>query len=62
MGSPLSPIISDLVMRDLEDRALETLNLPISFYVRYVDDIAMIIPPFSVMEILKEFNGFHSRL
>jgi len=48
MGSPLSPIISDLVMRDLEERSLETLNLPMSFYVRYVDDIAMTIPPSSV--------------
>jgi len=53
MSSPLSPIISDLIMRDLEERALETLNLQISFYVRYVDDIAMGIPPSSINDILR---------
>jgi len=58
----LSPIISDLVMRDLEERSLETLNFPMSFYVRYVDDIAMTILPSSVTEILRVFNGYHPRL
>jgi len=35
MGSPLSPIISDLVMRDLEERALEALGFSPPFYSRY---------------------------
>jgi len=61
MGSSLSPIIFDLVMRDLEERVLETLNLQISCYVRYVDDIAMVVPPSSVNDILKVFLiDFHS--
>jgi len=62
MGSPLSPITSDLVMQDLKERTLEILNLQISFYVRYVDDIAMGIPPSSVNDILRVFNNFHLRL
>jgi len=44
-------------VRDLEERALETLYLQISFYVRYVDDIAMAIPLSSVNDILKVFNS-----
>jgi len=54
MSSPLS-IISDLVMRDLEERALETLgfSLPSLFYLRYVDDMLAD----SVKEILNIFNG-----
>jgi len=54
--------VSDLIMRDLEERALETLNFPISFYVRYVDDITIAVPAFSVNGILNVFNEFHLRL
>jgi len=32
MGSPLSPIIADIVMQDLEGEVLETLDFDISFY------------------------------
>jgi len=31
MVSPLSSIVADLVMCDLEGRALETLNIPLPF-------------------------------
>jgi len=61
IGSPLSPIISDLVMRDLEERALETLNFSLPFYLRYAD-IVMTIPSNSVKKILNIFNGLHPRL
>ena len=38
MGSPLSPIVSDIVMQDLEIKALQRLSILPSFYVKYVDD------------------------
>jgi len=41
MGSPLSPIISDLVMRNLEDNVLNSLNIQPILYYRYVDDIIL---------------------
>jgi len=62
MGSPLSPIIADLVMRDLEEWALENVDFVPSFYVRYVDDVAMAIPRHSVDLVLNNFNFFHPRL
>jgi len=62
MDSSLSPIISDLVMRDLEGRALETLGFFLPFYLRYVDDIAMAIPSDSIKKILNIFNGLHPKL
>jgi len=37
MGSPLSPIIAEIVLQDLEKKALGLLSIP--FYHRYVDDI-----------------------
>ncbi|XP_011867795.1 PREDICTED: uncharacterized protein LOC105561973 [Vollenhovia emeryi] len=44
MGSPLSPIIADITMQDLECKAMETLRFRPMFYIRYVDDIAMSVP------------------
>jgi len=49
-------------MRDLEERSFETLNFPMCFYVRYVNDIAMAILPSSVTEILRVFNEYYPRL
>jgi len=62
MGSPLSPIIADLVMRDLEEKALATLGCSVPFYSRYVDDIAMAVPLDKVNDVLMTFNNFHTRL
>ncbi|XP_018361292.1 PREDICTED: uncharacterized protein LOC108760021 [Trachymyrmex cornetzi] len=62
MGSPLSPVIADIVLQDLEKKALDTLGFYIPFYVRYVDDIAMGIPCEKTSEILNIFNSFHPRL
>ena len=44
MGSPLSLIITDLVMKDLEREALERFDYKVSFYYIYVDDIATVVP------------------
>lgn len=44
MGSPLSPIIADMVIQDLEQAVLDSLGLRIEFYFRYVDDIIIAAP------------------
>jgi len=62
MGSPLSTIIADLVMCDLEERVLETLGVMVPFYVRYIDDIATAIPSSTINHTLNIFNLFHYRL
>ena len=43
MGSPISPIIANLFMEDLETRALNTSEHPPSLWKRYVDDTFTII-------------------
>ena len=43
MGSPISPIIANLFMEDLETRALNTSQHPPSLWKRYVDDTLTII-------------------
>jgi len=49
MGSPLSSIIADLVLIDIEDRAINSLNIPLPFYIRYVDDILLAAPSDSII-------------
>jgi len=43
MGSPLSPILADIVMEDLEIQCLQKIDFTVHTYYRYVDDIFMII-------------------
>jgi len=62
MGSPLSPIISDLVLQDLEQLALTRLPIRLPFYFRYVDDILLAAPMDCFDTILEIFNSFHERL
>jgi len=62
MGSPLSPIVTDLALQDLELHTLSKLPFSLLFYVRYVDDIVLAAPHHSLDLILHEFNSFHIRL
>ncbi|XP_018376461.1 PREDICTED: uncharacterized protein LOC108769774 [Trachymyrmex cornetzi] len=62
MSSPLSPVIADLVLQDLEMKALSTLEFHLPLYVRYVDDVALAVPSEKTNAILEVFNSFHPRL
>ncbi|KAL6416960.1 hypothetical protein ACFW04_014754 [Cataglyphis niger] len=62
MGSPLSSIIADIVLQDLKEKALTSLNFIPSFYLRYVDDIILSASLSAFEHILNVFNSFHSRL
>ncbi|XP_070170860.1 uncharacterized protein [Polyergus mexicanus] len=62
MGSPLSPILADIVMDDLETHCLSLLNFIVPVYYRYVDDIFAIVPRAKVDEIKLVFNSYHQRL
>jgi len=62
MGSPLSPILADIIMEDLEINCLADLNFEIRSYFRYVDDIFLITPKNKIDSILRIFNGYHPRL
>lgn len=62
MGSPLSPIIANLVMQELEESILNTLHINIPFFYRYVDDIILAAPATEIINILNKFNNYHERL
>lgn len=44
MGLPLSPIIADLTILQLETTVINSLDFNIPLYIRYVDDILLFLP------------------
>ncbi|XP_071576008.1 uncharacterized protein [Temnothorax nylanderi] len=62
MGSPLSPVLADIVMEDLETHCLASLDFCLSFFRRYVDDVIAIIPKDKIGDVLTVFNNYHPRL
>jgi len=62
MGSPLSPVLADIVLQDIEEAALGRLPASLPFYYRYVNDILLASPPELFDLILEIFNSFHDRL
>ncbi|XP_072758707.1 uncharacterized protein [Anoplolepis gracilipes] len=62
MSSPLSPIIADIVLQDLESKALQSIKYTPPFYFRYVDDIILAAPLHLINHTRGIFNSFHPRL
>jgi len=61
MGSPLSPILADIVMDDLETQCLSILDtFNVYTFYQYVDDI--FIPTNKLNSVLTTFNSYHPRL
>ncbi|RLU15076.1 hypothetical protein DMN91_012963 [Ooceraea biroi] len=61
MGSPLSPIVADMVLDDLETICMERLDFKIKLFYRYVD-VFMILPTDRIQQVLEIFNNYHPRL
>ena len=57
MGSPISPIIANIVMENLLDNILKSINFNIHFVKLYVDDLLLCIPKDKLSEILSIFNN-----
>jgi len=57
MRSPLSPILADIVMQDLEEKAIMNIDIDFPFYYRYVDDVVLLTPVDKVNTILNTFSG-----
>ena len=58
MGSPISPVVANLYMEDLETKALQTAQNPPSFWRRFVDDTLTILKSSNTDEFLQtpQFN------
>lgn len=64
MGSPISPILSEIFLQDLENRILTSSNIKPSIWIRYVDDIFLIWKDSSqeLNDFLKFCNEFHNSI
>jgi len=62
MSSPLSPVIADLVLQDLEMLALKNFLFNLLFCYHYVDDIILTAPSNFSDSILQTFNSQHNRV
>ena len=62
MGSPLSPIVADLVLQDLETHSFNLLPFKPDFYFRYVDDVVLATTRSRMDAIVNIFNAYHPRL
>ncbi len=59
MGSPLSPILSDMVVQDLENEILSSLKFQIPVYYRYVDDLLLAVPKKKIQWLVTKFNSYN---
>lgn len=62
MGAPLSSVVANLVLEDLEQMKLNECQFTIPMYKRYVDDIIAVIPENKENTLLTIFNTYHQRL
>ena len=57
MGSPVSVTVANLVIEDVEQRALATCEAQPPFWKRYVDDTLMALPKGQIQEFYQHLNA-----
>ncbi|XP_037028013.1 uncharacterized protein LOC119068513 [Bradysia coprophila] len=62
MGSPVSPVVADLVMEMVEDEAFNKYKSRTPFYYRYVDDSCTSCPENKMEELLNTFNSINQHI
>ncbi|XP_062557238.1 uncharacterized protein LOC134222111 [Armigeres subalbatus] len=62
MGSPLSPILADIVMDSLLHTVNQLVPYPMPVLKKYVDDLILALPEDKIHEVLDIFNGYNPHL
>ncbi|XP_058817193.1 uncharacterized protein LOC131680499 [Topomyia yanbarensis] len=62
MGNPLSPALADLVMETLLDDVLKTINIPIPFLKKYVDDLITALPANEIDHVKSALNAYNPHI
>jgi len=62
MGSPLSPALASIFMENFEDKVLESTNLQVLAWKRYVDDSFVAIAEGQEDILLTELNSQHEKI
>ena len=61
MRSPISPVLANIVMQNLETCCLNKIDFDIPLYFRYIDDILALVPEDKINYIIDIFNAYHLR-
>ena len=59
MGSPVVPIVANLVLNALLDSVIPSLRFHIPFLYKYVDDMLLAIPSRDTDTVVDYFKKFH---
>ena len=62
VGSVISPMLSEIVMEDLEKTVFERLEFVVIFYFRYVDDTLLCVPLDKLQKVIDTFSDYHPRI
>jgi hypothetical protein len=62
MGSPVSPMLANLLLEDLENTVLSEGQIKPLFYYRYVDDIICALPEILIEPFKERLNSYHRKL
>ena len=64
MGSPLGPVLANIIMTELEDVIIKPLiaDDTIKFYSRFVDDTFLVMKPENVSQVYKALNNIDKNL
>ena len=62
MGSPVSVVAADLVMEDVESRALSTYPQPPKFWKQYVDDTCSVLKAHYVDDFHRHINTIEATI
>lgn len=62
MGSPISPILADVVMETLLLNILRLLDFEVPVLYKYVDDLLIALPKTQIQHTLEVFNNFNQHL
>ena len=57
MGSPVSVVVAEIVMQNIEERALATYKRTLPLWLRYVDDTFTAVHKDEIDEFLEHLNG-----
>ena len=59
MGSPLSPVMCEIVMQELEEKVLRRFPTGVRVFLRYVDDCFSIVESNTEERLFNELNSVH---
>ncbi|XP_055539553.1 uncharacterized protein LOC129726638 [Wyeomyia smithii] len=62
MGSPLSPILAELVLENLVNTVTKNLNYEIPVLRKFVDDFILALPEKQIVHTLHIFNSYNAHL